>query len=48
MFWQNEEYASGLGKAIALDGVICVVDAVFGRKVLSFVRSIEIITHTFQ
>ncbi|KAJ8080785.1 hypothetical protein PM082_017620 [Marasmius tenuissimus] len=32
MFWQNEEYAMGLGNDIALDGVICVVDAVFGRQ----------------
>ncbi|KAK7056674.1 hypothetical protein VNI00_002391 [Paramarasmius palmivorus] len=30
MFWQNEEYAMGLGSDIVLDGVICVVDAVFG------------------
>ena len=33
IFWQNEEYAMGLGKDIHLDGVICVVDAVFGRQV---------------
>ncbi|EPQ54743.1 cobW-domain-containing protein [Gloeophyllum trabeum ATCC 11539] len=32
LFWQNEEYAYGLGKDIRLDGVVCVVDAVFGRK----------------
>ncbi|KIJ33148.1 hypothetical protein M422DRAFT_35623, partial [Sphaerobolus stellatus SS14] len=32
MFWQNEEYAEGLGRVIALDGVICVVDAVFAEK----------------
>ncbi|KAL0576854.1 hypothetical protein V5O48_005119 [Marasmius crinis-equi] len=32
MFWQNEEYAMGFGNDIALDGVICVVDAVFGRQ----------------
>ncbi|KAJ7601101.1 cobW-domain-containing protein [Mycena floridula] len=32
MFWHNEEFATGLGKDIALDGVICVVDAVFGMK----------------
>jgi len=31
-FWQNEELAMGLGKDIHLDGVVCVVDAVFGRK----------------
>ena len=33
MIWHNEEYALGLGKDIALDGVICVVDAVFGQQV---------------
>ncbi|KZT28883.1 cobW-domain-containing protein [Neolentinus lepideus HHB14362 ss-1] len=32
IFWQNEEYASGLGRDIKLDGVVCVVDAVFGRQ----------------
>ncbi|CAL1713339.1 unnamed protein product [Somion occarium] len=32
MFWQNEEFAQGLGKDIHLDGVVCVVDAVFGKK----------------
>ena len=33
MFWQNEEYAMGLGRDIHLDGVVCVVDAVFGQQV---------------
>lgn len=33
MFWLNEEYATGLGRQISLDGVICVVDAVFGQQV---------------
>lgn len=33
MFWQNEEFSQGLGRDIHLDGVICVVDAVFGKKV---------------
>lgn len=33
MFWQNEEYAAGLGADIYLDGVVCVVDALFGEKV---------------
>jgi hypothetical protein len=33
MFWQNEEFATGLGKDICLDGVVCVVDAVFGEQV---------------
>jgi len=32
MFWRNEEYATGLAD-IVLDGVLCVVDAVFGLKV---------------
>ncbi|KZT73842.1 CobW domain-containing protein [Daedalea quercina L-15889] len=32
MFWQNEEFAMGLGRDIHLDGVVCVVDAVFGRQ----------------
>ncbi|KAF5372417.1 hypothetical protein D9757_011621 [Collybiopsis confluens] len=36
MFWHNEEYidAQSIGseKGIALDGVVCVVDAVFGLK----------------
>jgi hypothetical protein len=33
MFWLNEEYAAGLAREIVLDGVVCVVDAVFGKKV---------------
>lgn len=33
IFWQNEEYSTGLGRDIHLDGVLCVVDAVFGQKV---------------
>ncbi|KAJ7758573.1 cobW-domain-containing protein [Mycena maculata] len=32
LFWHNEEFATGLGRDIALDGVICVVDAVFGPQ----------------
>jgi len=32
MFWVNEEYATGLAD-IVLDGVVCVVDAVFGQQV---------------
>ncbi|KAI0754905.1 cobW-domain-containing protein [Daedaleopsis nitida] len=32
MFWQNEEFSMGLGREIHLDGVVCVVDAVFGRQ----------------
>jgi hypothetical protein len=34
MFWLNEEYATGLAD-IVLDGVVCVVDAVFGQQVCS-------------
>lgn len=34
IFWHNEEFATGLGRDIALDGVVCVVDAVFGERVL--------------
>jgi hypothetical protein len=33
MFWQNEEFAVGLGRDICLDSVLCVVDAMFGTKV---------------
>ena len=36
MFWQNEEYATGLGSDIHLDGVVCVVDAVFGDQVRDY------------
>ncbi|KAI0372243.1 cobW-domain-containing protein [Pilatotrama ljubarskyi] len=32
LFWQNEEFSAGLGREIHLDGVVCVVDAVFGRQ----------------
>ncbi|KAI0004490.1 CobW/HypB/UreG, nucleotide-binding domain-containing protein [Russula compacta] len=32
IFWRNEEFNSGRGKDIVLDGVVCVVDAVFGRQ----------------
>lgn len=35
MFWHNEEYAMGLGNDIYLDGVVCVVDAVFGEQQMS-------------
>jgi len=35
MFWHNEEYAMGLGSDIYLDGVVCVVDAVFGEQQMS-------------
>jgi G3E family GTPase len=33
LFWQNEEYLTGLGSQIALDGVVCLVDGVFGLEV---------------
>lgn len=33
LFWQNEEFSAGLGQYIHLDGVVCMVDAVFGRQV---------------
>ena len=33
IFWHNEEFATGLGQDIVLDGVVCVVDAVFGKQV---------------
>ncbi|GLB38595.1 putative cobalamin synthesis protein cobW C-terminal domain [Lyophyllum shimeji] len=32
IFWRNEEYATGLGRDITLDGVVCVVDAFFGTQ----------------
>ncbi|KAF8635991.1 hypothetical protein AX15_000153 [Amanita polypyramis BW_CC] len=32
IFWRNEEFATGLGQDITLDGVVCVVDAVFGKQ----------------
>ncbi|KXN88117.1 COBW domain-containing protein 1, partial [Leucoagaricus sp. SymC.cos] len=32
IFWHNEEFAMGLGRDIVLDGVVCVVDAVFGEQ----------------
>ncbi|KAI0051130.1 CobW domain-containing protein [Auriscalpium vulgare] len=32
IFWQNEDFTRGSGRDITLDGVVCVVDAMFGRK----------------
>lgn len=32
IFWQNEDFSRGLGREITLDGVVCVVDAVFGPQ----------------
>jgi len=42
MFWLNEEYATGLAD-IVLDGVVCVVDAVFGQQVCSFSFQLPVI-----
>ncbi|KAG6336110.1 hypothetical protein ID866_2976 [Astraeus odoratus] len=41
IFWQNEEYSAGLSREIILDGVVCVVDAVFGRKQMEEDNSID-------
>jgi G3E family GTPase len=35
LFWANEEYGGGLGSQIALDGIVCLVDTVFGLEVCS-------------
>lgn len=32
IFWHNEEFAKGLGRDIILDGVVCVIDVVFGEQ----------------
>jgi len=32
IFWRNEEFNRGKGKDIVLDGVVCVVDALFGKQ----------------
>lgn len=41
IFWQNEEYSAGLSKEIILDGVVCVVDAVFGRTQMEEDHSVD-------
>ena len=41
MFWHNEEYSMGLGKDIYLDGVVCLVDAIYGQRVGSSLTSSE-------
>lgn len=41
IFWQNEEYASGLGKDISLDGIVCVVDAVYGQQQIAEDHSVD-------
>jgi hypothetical protein len=45
MFWQNEEFGSGLGAEIRLDGVVCLVDAVFGLQVRAIVFRTHLNTH---
>jgi G3E family GTPase len=46
-FWQNEEYATGLAD-IVLDGVVCVVDAVFGQQVCIHVSKNQILILIFS
>ncbi|KAI8986085.1 cobW-domain-containing protein [Trametes punicea] len=41
LFWQNEEFSMGLGRDIHLDGVVCVVDAVFGRQARPILPQME-------
>jgi G3E family GTPase len=41
MFWHNEEFATGLGRDICLDGVICVVDAMFAKKQMEEDRAVD-------
>ncbi|KAG6845612.1 hypothetical protein H0H87_006665 [Tephrocybe sp. NHM501043] len=50
IFWHNEEFASGLGRDIALDGVICVVDAFFGKQVkpTKSIPKRQSLTHTLS
>jgi len=43
MFWHNEEFATGLGSDIALDAVVCVVDAVFGKQVCDLLSNVRVI-----
>jgi hypothetical protein len=45
IFWHNEEFNRGKGKDIVLDGVVCVVDAVFGKQVSAFVERYIILIH---
>lgn len=40
IFWRNEEFNRGKGKDIVLDGVVCVVDAVFGKQVGTLIEII--------
>ncbi|EKM51478.1 uncharacterized protein PHACADRAFT_31337 [Phanerochaete carnosa HHB-10118-sp] len=41
LFWQNEEFSAGLGQYIHLDGVVCMVDAVFGRQQMEEDHSVD-------
>ncbi|KIK80284.1 hypothetical protein PAXRUDRAFT_833613 [Paxillus rubicundulus Ve08.2h10] len=41
MFWLNEEYSEGLSRQISLDGVVCVVDAVFGQQQMEEDHSVD-------
>ncbi|KAH7926454.1 CobW domain-containing protein [Leucogyrophana mollusca] len=41
MLWHNEEYATGLGRDIVLDGVVCVVDGVFGKQQMEEDHSVD-------
>lgn len=45
IFWRNEEFNRGKGKDIVLDGVVCVVDAVFGKQVSTLAGVYE--THLY-
>lgn len=47
MFWHNEEYATGLAD-ITLDGVVCVVDAVFGKNASFSIYSDEPIQESYN
>ncbi|KAF8644509.1 hypothetical protein AX16_008386 [Volvariella volvacea WC 439] len=48
MFWQNEEYAMGLGRDIVLDGVLCVVDAVFGKQQMEEDQKVDTIGESLR
>lgn len=41
LFWQNEEFSAGLGQYIHLDGVVCMVDSVFGRQQMEEDHSVD-------
>ncbi|KAF8895264.1 CobW/HypB/UreG, nucleotide-binding domain-containing protein [Infundibulicybe gibba] len=48
MFWQNEEFAIGLGRDISLDGVVCVVDAVFGKTQMEEDHTVDTIGESLR